>query len=432
MPGPGGPDSGLMLRNGQQIIPPPMVGSSLSPAEFGPPGLSPDMRGPGEGGFGGRGSGLGAWEQPGPPTFWVGFDYLMWWQKSQPLESALVTTSSAGSAGVVGSPSTTSVLGSGSLSVGRINGLRQWFGFYTDEERRNGMEFTWFLMENRSFGQNFQSSTAGLPLYAIPFRDATTGNAGSYVISSPLSQVGGIQFATQSQAYNIEGNCILNLYRGDEGSGNGIDFLVGMRFFDLQESMSLDTRTTNYPGVTLPFSGLTVGAANPVGITTSDRVRSFNEFYGLNLGLRGDHNYGRIYWGWTAKFAAGYMNSYTDVMGSSTLNNLGVASTAAGGRFFDAADIGRHKDGDFAFIPEGGLNLGYQLTPKVRLQMGYTFMYVSRVIRPGSSFDQSINNRALPTDPNYGLAPSAAYNRDLTKNTDYFLQGINFGLQFGF
>ncbi len=419
------PDSGYMLRNGQAIIPPPVVGGNLSPAEFGPPGPGPDTGM--DGGGGGR-SGLGAWERSGPPSSWIGFDYLMWWAKNQSL-IPLVTTGSAANGGLIGTPGTTVLLGrNSSVDYGTINGYRGWIGAYVDEERQVGFELGGFLMEKASVSERFQSSATGTPLLAVPFVNAATGAQGAYLVSTPAGQTGSIRFTTNEKTYSVEGNTLINLYRGDETAGNGIDFLCGPRFFSLEERLTLDTSTTNAAAST--FTGLPVAAGSI--INTNDRLRTFNEFIGMNVGFRGDHNYGRLYMGWTAKVAGGYMNSWTDARGYSSANTGGVTSFSPGGRFVEPADVGRHRDDFLAFIPEGGLNLGYQITPKVRIHVGYTYMFVNSVLRPGSILDRRVNAAALPTDPGFGTGPSRTYSHDLDHKSEYNLQGINFGMQFGF
>ena len=408
-PGMGGPEGGLTLSNGQPIIPPPLVGGMLNQSDFGPPGP--------EGGPGG-GGGRGVWEQGGTPNFWTGFDYMMMWQKSQPLNAVLLTTDNG-----------VSLIGNKSIDLGRASGLRQWFGFFIDDEKRTGIEMSWFLMESRGVGSSFGSSATGLPSYNVPFLNGVTGVAGNYVISSPNNQIGSVNFGAQTQTYGIEANMITNLYRAEEGSGTGIDVLCGMRFFSLEERMHYNTTTTDITaaGAGLPFGGQPALAG--ATIRTTDSVRTFNEFYGANLGLRGEHSYGRLFFGWNAKFAAGYMNSYADANGASSINGGNVL---AGGRYIEATDLGRHRDGGFAFLPEGGISIGYQVSQKIRFHVGYNYMYINRVIRPGSIYNQTVNGPTLPSDPSYGTVPARTFGHDMTKNSDYSLQGISFGLQIGF
>lgn len=429
--GPPGPDSGLMLRNGQPIIPPPYVGGNLSQAEFGPPSPGPDMGDMGMGGpgGGGGGGGRGAWEDGQVPGYWFGFDYLMWWAKDQSA-FPLVTTGAAGNGGVIGTPGTTVLLGRDPIEYGTSNGFRTWFGGYLDEERQVGFEVSGFMTERVGYSDFFQSSAVGTPVLAVPFVNVVNGQAQAYVVSSPGTQTGNIRFSTSTQAYGVEGNTLMNLYRGDQASGNGIDFLCGPRFFSLEERLELTTSTSRNAGNAFPFAGQTIATGGTV--QTLDRIRTFNEFYGLNLGFRGDHHYGRLSVNWTAKVAAGYMNAWADHSGASSLNTAGTLSSVPGGRFVEPADIGRSRDDYFAIVPEGALNLGYQLNSKVRLQVGYTYLFVNQVLRPGTILDNRVNAPALPTDAAFGTGPARSFGHDLNKKSQFNLQGVNFGIQVGF
>jgi hypothetical protein len=47
-------------------------------------------------------------------------------------------------------------------------------------------------------------------------------------------------------------------------------------------------------------------------------------------------------------------------------------------------------------VPEVGVKVGYQVTPHLRAQVGYDFLYWSDVVRPGSQIDPLINTNLIP------------------------------------
>ena len=55
------------------------------------------------------------------------------------------------------------------------------------------------------------------------------------------------------------------------------------------------------------------------------------------------------------------------------------------------SNIGHFSQSQFAVVPEIGVKLGYQLTPNLRLQAGYNFLFWSNVVRPGQQIDTSVN-----------------------------------------
>jgi hypothetical protein len=91
------------------------------------------------------------------------------------------------------------------------------------------------------------------------------------------------------------------------------------------------------------------------------------------------------------------------------------------------SNIGRWERDVFTVVPEVGLNIGYQLTCHVRAMVGYTFLYTSRVVRPGNLIDVGINPLAQS-----GAAPVFGPSRPAFPGTDsdFWAQGLNFGLEF--
>jgi hypothetical protein len=45
-----------------------------------------------------------------------------------------------------------------------------------------------------------------------------------------------------------------------------------------------------------------------------------------------------------------------------------------------------------SFVPEAGIDVGYQLTRHLRAKAGYTFIYWTDVVRPGDQIDPTTNN----------------------------------------
>ena len=77
-------------------------------------------------------------------------------------------------------------------------------------------------------------------------------------------------------------------------------------------------------------------------------------------------------------------------------------------------------------VPELGATLGYLLTAHLRATVGYTFMYVSRVARPGDQIDLDLNPSLLPpeAEPFTGpLRPAFA-----VRDTDFWAQGLRWAL----
>ena len=76
-------------------------------------------------------------------------------------------------------------------------------------------------------------------------------------------------------------------------------------------------------------------------------------------------------------------------------------------------------------MPEFGVNINYCLTDRVSLVGGYTLLMLTDVSRTGEQIDLSVN----PTQINNGvLAGAARPQSQFTNETDFWAQGMNFGI----
>ena len=83
-------------------------------------------------------------------------------------------------------------------------------------------------------------------------------------------------------------------------------------------------------------------------------------------------------------------------------------------------------------MPEGQLNLGWQLRPNVYATVGYTFLYWSNVLRPGNQIDRNVNASLIPTSQDFGRGNTQGPPNFSFHGSDFWAQGLNFGLLFSF
>ena len=107
--------------------------------------------------------------------------------------------------------------------------------------------------------------------------------------------------------------------------------------------------------------------------------------------------------------------------------------TVAGGTYALSTNSGNHSQTQLAVVPEVTFKVGYDVTPHCRLLLGYDFLYISNVTRPGTQIDHTLN---ISQSPPFGgsahtlvgpAEPVFSFSR-----SDFWAQGINFGLQFSF
>jgi len=164
-----------------------------------------------------------------------------------------------------------------------------------------------------------------------------------------------------------------------------------------------------------------------------DRFRTRNWFNGAELGVVGK----RHWCGWSLeaamKLALGGTHSEVVIDGSTTTTvplpggGTDVAVTRSG-LLAQQTNSGTFEEDEFSVIPELTVMLGYDLTPRLRALFGYTFMYWSRVARPGDQIDTELNLTQLGPGGLVGNPrPRFRWVYD-----DLWAQGLNFALDYHF
>ena len=133
------------------------------------------------------------------------------------------------------------------------------------------------------------------------------------------------------------------------------------------------------------------------------------------------------------KFAMGATTAQTTINGASSYLSPGSPTvTAPGGIFALPTNMGRYNRTAFSVIPEGGINLGVQLTSYLQFRVGYSFLYWTNVLRPGNQIDRSVNPQFIPTDQGFGQGGGPNRPTFSPQQSDFWAQGLNFGLVFSF
>ena len=106
--------------------------------------------------------------------------------------------------------------------------------------------------------------------------------------------------------------------------------------------------------------------------------------------------------------------------------------TAQGGTLALPSNSGIRHGSDFAVVPEVNLNVHYQVTSYLTATVGYSYLYWSSVVRPGDQIDRSVDSRQIPTGQNYVPGVAATSPASQFRRTDFWANGVNFGLAFQF
>ncbi len=355
-------------------------------------------------------------------------DYLLWWVRKGPGAGPLLTVGSPADAipGALGQPGTVPLFGDGGFDYDTFSGLRlnASVGLIGDL----ALEGDYFALERRSVGFGVASDAAGSPLIARPVINDNSGLQESYSTSFPGSVAGASDVVTHTQLQGYEVNLALSLGRDEAG---GLDLLAGYRYLSLREDLLFhDTLTPLVPDY-LTFAG---ASANPPStLSDFDTFRTRNHFYGGQVGARWRRAFGPLEVGVTGKVALGATEERVEIAGASALTAPGAAPVALpGGILAQATNSGRFSRSEFAIVPEFGVNLGWRVTPWLTARVGYTFLYWSDVARPGSQIDRRVSPFLVPTDQDFGTAAASGHPAFAFHGSDFWAQGLNFGLELRF
>ncbi len=302
------------------------------------------------------------------------------------------------------------------------------------------LELSGFFLSPKNI--DFNNNTGTTPLsFPTSFVNTT--------IAVPTGNNGGPPLTTTSPAITLQSNFQATIHGtsstemyGGEFDGRcqklcigpvAFDGLVGLRYINLQEgldtletvNLTAPTGITNINTATTP-QNLTAVFTVPT-IVFADDIRTRNQFYGAQVGCSF-----RACWGcWTldgwGKLGVGDMHQAVDLLGFHTGDPFGLVPR--GGLLSQAPDFGHHERDRCAFVPETNFNLGYKVCPNCRLFVGYSFMWLSSVARPGDQ-TQFTTSTATVTIGGTPQTISVANPGFRFNSTDVWVQGCNFGVEF--
>lgn len=355
---------------------------------------------------------------PYPPgCVWASAEYLLWFTKGNPVPP-LLTTSPAGTpvetAGILGLPTTTILLGNENVNTGIRSGGRFTLGTWLNPEHTTGIEGNFFFLA-RSV-THFDAVSDGSTILARPFvnMDPTSpffGTKDSLFVAFPGLVRGDFHATSTSE---LIGTDIYFRQALCCGCNWRVDGLLGYRYLRLNEGLSItETEIGTNPA----------SAAFGIPLLINEGFNTNNNFHGGEIGLMAECQRDRWFLRGIAKVAIGATCQTVNINGTTQTGN---AAPEVGGFLALPSNIGQFHTSQFAVVPEVGLNIGYALTPNVRIFTGYSFLYWSRVVRPGDQIDPRVNT----TQPNIGNGlvgqplPAFAF-----RETSFWAQGVNFGLE---
>lgn len=366
----------------------------------------------------GCGCGSGGPDDPLRNHLYISAEYLLWATKGDALPP-LISQGSVGDlaaglrAGSEGLPGTINLFGGADYNTAVRSGGRLMAGWWFGDEHCLGIEAGGFFLSSKS--TDFSATGFGNPILARPFFDTTLGGTPNVEFVSLINAagspvLGGTATASiRSSFWGGEANLRSNLWCGPRWD---VDGLVGYRHLQLDETLNVGE------------SLIGLGAATGFTFASNDSFRVRNSFNGVQLGFDAERRFGSWFLDLKAKVAMGDVNERADLSGATTSAFNGATTFVGNGGLLTADRVGSYQQNRYAVSPEVAGNLGYNFTEHIRAFVGYDFLYLSNVARAGDQVNLNVN-------PNRFLGGGGPANSPfIFRTSDYWAQGVNFGLEF--
>jgi hypothetical protein len=347
-------------------------------------------------------------------------DYLLWWIRKQQIPALLSFGQFADAIpGAVGQSGTTLLVGPGSFDNSQQTGGRIAAVVWFDECHTSGIDGSFLGMEQRT--RIFDATGWGAAnerILARPYFNANTNLPDADPVAVPSVQSGTFVLAMPRQLYGGDVNFRF-AWDVQWLTTIHLSYLVGGRFLSLTEKILIDDTTTALPGD---------GVAG-VNFQLNDSFVARNRFAGGQVGILGDMSVGPLTLSMGAKVAIGQTDEILRIQGSTVLYDQATGETfidATRGLLAQPTNVGRYRKNELGVIPEATFSLAWDLNGYVKLSAGYTFLFWSRVLRPGDQIDPVLNVQPLGTTELIGTAvrPLASM-----RSTGFWAQGVSIGLE---
>lgn len=343
--------------------------------------------------------------------FTISAEALLWWFKGS-------ATPPLVSDGQLDEPGTKIFLGGRDLDTNPNPGFRLSAGYALSDQW--GVESSVFYVPTRTTSQTVSSSgqIGSVDLF-VPIVDVTIPGESTQNISSEgrFSGRAGAQLSNSLLGAELNGTMRLA-----SGRTWRVDALAGFRYLRLRESFVFTTDSPNLPPRQVDV------------YQTTDQFDATNNFFGGQLGARARGDWGPWFASGVVKVALGAMAQTVEIEGTLLTNDFNGFGTPiaypGGGYFATPTNIGRRTRSVFSVVPEAGLTVGYRLTPWMSIVAGYTFLYVSDVVRAPQQINRNVNYSSFDLPPGPPAGPQEPSFR--FKSSDFWAQGLNVGLALRF
>jgi hypothetical protein len=338
-------------------------------------------------------------------------EYLLWWLKQTPVPP-LVTSGDVvlgDFSGTLGGPATHIQFGGRDVGGQPFGGGRFTLGAWLDCDQTLGVETTWFFLESRRTLFNESGTADTTSFVGLPFFDVGLGVQNVQPVFGAGFN-GDVNVRVLQRLWGAEANGRLAL----GGDTLRLALIGGFRFLAEDEGIDLTNVST--------IEGFSTQSA--------ESFTTHNRFYGSQIGGAATWCSGSLVAEVVGKIALGWTDETVNIHGSTinTIPDFGT-STAPISLLAQSSNSGHHTRSEFAVLPEFDIKIGYRVTDNLIATIGYTFLYISEVARPGNHIDLATNSvfPILPPSPPNTGHPAFSFN-----GSDFWAQGLSVGVELRF
>jgi hypothetical protein len=359
------------------------------------------------------------------PCFSVWAEYLLLWSKGNRLAFPTLTSGNINDPvpAALGQPNTQVILGTSGY-VYPVNSAYRGGATFWFSPNCLAADLNFFYAQNSQ--NTFAANLTGAPnslVIARPFFNTGFGVEDSDPRSVPGALGGSVSQQFSTRLFGGEAN--VRWVVNDCGAAcycPVLSFLGGFRQLKLDDTFAINDRVTQ-----LPF---TTGTTTAI----SDTFTTYNQFYGgqigASLGCRWDE---RLFTTVTGKVAYGSDYQTIHVNGNTVVTgvNGNILAQDGIGLYAQRSNIGTYHHTTGIVVPEVDVNTSVDINEHIHFKLGYSFIYMNRIIRPGDQMDRNVNPQPLGIAPG-ALGSTAHPAPPLFATTDFWFQFVNIGLEFTF
>ena len=354
-------------------------------------------------------------------NWWDSDELLIWWPKATPLPPLITAT--RGTQPAYGLNTTTLLAGNKAIDTQDHAGYRLALGWSLNTEDTLGFEGRYFFLGTRTFSAS--ATDLGDDRYrtiGLSFRNAITGQEDALSLARAGQSSALITAYSSTRVQGAEANVIGNLYAS---GGVKVHAIAGYRYLQANEGLRVESQWMQWP--TRESNNQQI-----LGMI-ADQIDAHNEFHGGQFGLMADAHRGSFYVEITGKAAIGTNFEMVRIDGATHLITanypIPLYQSWHGGVYAQGTNIGRYVRSQFAVVPEGTFKVGLKTGDRGRFYIGYNFLYMSDVVRPGDQIDRTINPNQIPLIARGVPFTGPERPVPMLIRSDYWTQGLVIGFE---